>query len=386
VYITGRVKDVIIRGGRNIYPHDLEEAVGAIPGIRKGCVAVFSSPDPVSDTERLVVLAETRETGQPARERLIRAINTAAMDLLGMAADDVVLAPPHTVLKTSSGKVRRAASREYYERRGTQLRAAPVWLQFLRLASGALLPELRRSLRGIAVSLYAGYAWMMLLLVAIPLWIVVAVARRPPLARSACHMAAKLLSGLTGMRVTVTGVENLPITPHVLASNHASYVDAIVLGVVLPPAHRYAYVAKREFAQRWIPRLFLEGLEAAFVERFDAKQGVEDVARVEEVARHGASPVFFPEGTFDRQPGLREFRLGAFLVSARTGLPVVPVGIHGARSILREATWFPRLGAAAVAIGAPITPEGNDWAAAVKLRDRVRAEILRLSGEPDRVN
>jgi 1-acyl-sn-glycerol-3-phosphate acyltransferase len=386
VYITGRVKDVIIRGGRNIYPYDLEETVGAIPGVRKGCVAVFGSADPLSGTERLVVLAETRETAQPAREHLMHAIHTAAVDLLGIAADDVVLAPPHTVLKTSSGKIRRAASREYYERRGTRLRATPVWLQFLRLGLGALLPELRRSLRGIVVFLYAAYAWIVLFLVAIPLWILVALARRPPLARAACHMAARLLSRLTGMRISIAGLQNLPDTAHVLACNHASYVDAIVLGAALPPSHRYVYVAKREFAQQWIPRLFLDGLEAAFVERFDAKQGVEDVVHVEEAARAGASPVFFPEGTFDRQPGLREFRLGAFLVSARTGLPVVPVGIHGARSILREATWFPRLGAATVAIGAPIAPEGNDWAAAVKLRDRVRAEILRLSGEPDRVN
>ncbi len=385
VYITGRVKDVIIRGGRNIYPYDLEEAAGAIPGIRKGCVAVFGSPDPVSGTERLVVLAETRETGPAARERLLHAINAAALDLLGVAADDVVLVPPHTVLKTSSGKIRRAASREYYERRGTRPRPAPVWLQFLRLASAALLPELRRSLRGIVALLYAGYAWSMLFLVAIPLWILVAAARRPALSRTACHAAAKLLSRLTGIRVTVTGLENLPTTAHVLASNHASYIDAIVLGAALPPGGGYVYVAKREFARQWIPRLFLEGLEVVFVERFDAKRGVEDVVRVEEAARGGASPVFFPEGTFDRQPGLREFRLGAFLVSTRAGLPVVPVGIRGARSILRGATWFPRFGAAAVAIGAPIAPEGNDWTAAVKLRDQVRAEILRLSGEPDRL-
>ena len=71
VYLTGRVKDVIIRGGRNIYPYEVEEAVGDIPGLRKGCVAVFGSPDPVSGTERVVVRCgnprnETRATGSPA--------------------------------------------------------------------------------------------------------------------------------------------------------------------------------------------------------------------------------------------------------------------------------------------------------------------------------
>jgi acyl-CoA synthetase (AMP-forming)/AMP-acid ligase II len=64
IYLTGRIKDVIIRGGRHIYPFEIEEAVGALPGVRKGCVAVFGSPDPVLATERLVVLAE-----QPLRDR-----------------------------------------------------------------------------------------------------------------------------------------------------------------------------------------------------------------------------------------------------------------------------------------------------------------------------
>ncbi len=43
VFITGRVKDIIIRAGRNIYPHEVEEAVGEIPGMRKGGVAVFGT-------------------------------------------------------------------------------------------------------------------------------------------------------------------------------------------------------------------------------------------------------------------------------------------------------------------------------------------------------
>jgi 1-acyl-sn-glycerol-3-phosphate acyltransferase len=78
--------------------------------------------------------------------------------------------------------------------------------------------------------------------------------------------------------------------------------------------------------------------------------------------------------------------MGAFLLAARTGLPVVPVGIRGARSILRDVTWFPRFGAVTVAIGAPVAPAGGDWTDAVRLRDQVRAEILRLSLESDRLN
>jgi acyl-CoA synthetase (AMP-forming)/AMP-acid ligase II len=61
VYITGREKDIIIRGGRNISPYELEEAVGDLAGVRRGCVAVFGAADPAGGTERVGVLAETRE-------------------------------------------------------------------------------------------------------------------------------------------------------------------------------------------------------------------------------------------------------------------------------------------------------------------------------------
>ena len=93
----------------------MEDAVGAVPGVRRGCVAVFGSPDPDSGTERLVVLAETRETGAAEQNALRARIVEATVAVLGEPPDDVVLAPPHTVLKTSSGKIRRAACRELYE-------------------------------------------------------------------------------------------------------------------------------------------------------------------------------------------------------------------------------------------------------------------------------
>ncbi|WP_342585883.1 AMP-binding protein [Methylocapsa aurea] len=67
VYVTGRIKDIIIRAGRHIYPQEIEEAVAEIPGIRKGGVVAFGVADPASGTERVVVLAETRETDARAR-------------------------------------------------------------------------------------------------------------------------------------------------------------------------------------------------------------------------------------------------------------------------------------------------------------------------------
>src|SRR5437016_6972319 len=61
VYVTGRVKDIIIKGGRNLYPHEVEDLAARAEGIRKGGVVAFGLSDEGSGTEKLVVAAETRE-------------------------------------------------------------------------------------------------------------------------------------------------------------------------------------------------------------------------------------------------------------------------------------------------------------------------------------
>jgi hypothetical protein len=98
-------------------------------------VAVFASADPATGSERLVVVAETRATQLPeALAKLRQQIQSVGVDLLGTPPDDVVLAPPHTVLKTSSGKIRRAAIRELYERNALGRGGRALWLQLTRIA------------------------------------------------------------------------------------------------------------------------------------------------------------------------------------------------------------------------------------------------------------
>jgi len=105
IFITGRKKDIIIRAGRNIYPQELKEAVGKIAGVRKGNVVVFATKDTVNQTEKLVVMAETRKEN-PGKTKMLCAKKSILWQWIwwGAAADEVVLAPPGTVLKTSSGK------------------------------------------------------------------------------------------------------------------------------------------------------------------------------------------------------------------------------------------------------------------------------------------
>jgi 1-acyl-sn-glycerol-3-phosphate acyltransferase len=95
------------------------------------------------------------------------------------------------------------------------------------------------------------------------------------------------------------------------------------------------------------------------------------------------SLIVFPEGTLTRNTGLMPFRTGAFITAAQAGIPVVPVALRGVRSVLRDGRWYPRRSPISVTVAPPVAPDGKDWNAAVHLRDRVRAEILKHCGEPD---
>ena len=383
VYLTGRVKDLIIRGGRNIYPYELEEAVGELPGVRKGCVAVFASSDPANQTERLVVMAETRETDETVREQLRARIVQAATDVVGMPPDEVVLAPPHTVLKTSSGKIRRAACKEFYEGGMVSAGATPVWRQVLRMSLAALVGRLGAWRDRILASVYGAYVWLVFLVLALPTWSLAAFARRPKLAHYALNVSSRLFLLMVGVpfRASVSG--RLPAKPHVLVVNHGCYLDAIMLVAALPPSMCYAFVAKREFLEKWWTRWFFDGIGALMVERFDVRKGVEDVDQIVAALNSGRSAVVFPEGTFTPQTGVRPFRMGAFVAAARAGAPVVAAGLRGVRPMLRDKTWLPRRGHPHFSIGAIIAPAGSEWSDAVALRDGARSEIVRLSGEPD---
>ena len=382
LYITGREKDVIIRGGRNIGPYELEEAVGGVAGIRRGCVAVFGSMDAASGTERVVVLAETREVDPSRHAEVRRRINELAVSLIGAPVDDVVLAPPHTVPKTSSGKIRRLAARDYYERGPLAVNPPAVWWQLVRLAIGGVLPQLRRGWRVARGLLFAAYAW---LLFGALFSVVLAAAAISPGRRTwqIAQRCARLFFWLCRIPLAMRGRENLPPSGAVvIASNHTSYLDGAVLLAILPWRNN-AFVAKRELREGFITRTLVTGLGAQFVERFDVQKSAEHADELAQAARRGVSLIVFPEGTLVRHTGLMPFRAGAFLSAAQAAIPVVPVALRGVRSVLRDGTWYPRRAPISVTVGAPVAPDGGDWNAAVRLRDQVRKQILRHCGEPD---
>lgn len=389
VYLTGRTKDVVIKAGRNIYPHELEETLGNLEGIRAGRVTVFGSPDPKTGSERLVVLAETREKEERVLDHLRIRINALVSDLAGAPPDEVVLAPPDTILKTSSGKLRRAASRELYESGRIGKSQRSTWWQISRLVAAGFIPRLQRTWRLLRAVLYGVYARTVFWALAAPLWFFVVLLPKLSWRWTTMRLSARILARLTATPVYLHGLENLPHQerPCLYVANHASYLDSFLMVGYLP--RRFSFVAKTELQGSFISRVFLRRIRTDFVERFDAQKGVEDFQRLAAKASSGRTYLFYPEGTFTRGPGLLSFHMGAFIAAAEAGVAVVPISIRGTRSILRDSAWLPHRGVIQVHFGPPIEPpkaerQGPDsWRAAVSLRDASRAYILKHCGEPD---
>ena len=390
LHLTGRSKDIIIRAGRNLYPHELEEAVGEIKAIRKGRVVAFGSTDPITGTERLVILAETREEKTDALAHLRSLIISAAIDLVGTPPDEVLLAPPDTILKTSSGKIRRAACRELYEKGLINKPKKAVWLQMTHLILATMVPQLRRTRQLLISGLYGLYARLVFWMLAPVTWLLVIILPRPSWRWGIMRFATHLFARATGTPVSIKGREHLPPPdqPCVYIANHASYLDGPLLILVL--SRQFSFVAKEELIGRFISGLFLRRIQSEFIERFDIQQSIKDAKRLVSVAQAGQSLMFFPEGTFTRVPGLMQFHMGAFTIAAKAKVPIIPITIRGIRSIFRSDSWLPHHGALTVIIGPPINPaditvsdKSDVWNLALILRDNARKQILRNCNEPD---
>ena len=388
IFVTGRVKDIIIKGGRNLYPHEVEELAGRVDGIRKGCIVAFGLKDAGSGTEKLVVVAESREVDAARRSKIAAAITKEVSGGMGIPPDRVELIPLGSIPKTSSGKLRREETRQLYLAGTLSARKAPAWLQIARLGTAGTFKNIVRdtvlTLRRGLEMLYGVY--FILLFVA---WIIPACAgvlffKDHRAAGRYTSAALKILFFLAGIRVRVIGKEHMN-TPGVkiYASNHTSYFDVLPLMMALGVPYRF--VAKSEVRRMPFIGTFLQKMKHISFVRSDSNSRREAVEEMGSILRGGESVFVFPEGTFVPEDGVRPFQLGAFHAAVVTEVPIVPVSLAGTRQFLRDGTILPRPTIVTITLSPAVPPNpaaaASDWHEVVRLRDTVREEIARHSGE-----
>ena len=115
LFVIGRMKDIIIVGGQNIFPEDIEMVVNTVPEVYPGRVVAFGLPDEQYGTENLAVVAEIR--GEHTREiatRVERAIHKLVLATIGIAPRFVSAVPERWIVKSTAGKISRKETRERF--------------------------------------------------------------------------------------------------------------------------------------------------------------------------------------------------------------------------------------------------------------------------------
>lgn len=185
-------------------------------------------------------------------------------------------------------------------------------------------------------------------------------------------------------RETFEGRENVPTDrPFVLAPVHRSFLDfALVAGVT---KRRMRYMGKAELWKHPLGGRFLEALGAFPVHRGAADREALNTSIA--VVDAGEPLVLFPEGTRQKGPVVEPLFEGAAYVAARTGVPIVPVGIGGSERALQKGKKLPRPVKVHVVVGAPIEPPARSESGRVsrrsvhELTEQLRVEVQRLFDE-----
>ncbi|MGQ0529615.1 MAG: lysophospholipid acyltransferase family protein [Panacagrimonas sp.] len=180
-----------------------------------------------------------------------------------------------------------------------------------------------------------------------------------------------------GVPMRVRGLERLPTGAAIAVANHASYVDGIVLTAALPP--RYTFVVQDGAASWPYVGLVIQRMGVTFVNRSNPREGAAQTRALMRRVQDGESLAIFAEGTFKPEPGLLPFKNGAFLLAAKAGVPVVPVGIRGTRRFYGGGRRLPRWSVIDIEIGEAVAASHHP----AELRDAARARVLQLCGEPD---
>ena len=114
IFVSGRKKDMIIVGGKNVYPQDLESLTYEVPGVHSGRSVAFGMFDEALGTEDVVIIAEVDSDDPAAQQKIADAIRLHVTKNSAVALRYVKVVDPKWIIKTSSGKTARSANKEKF--------------------------------------------------------------------------------------------------------------------------------------------------------------------------------------------------------------------------------------------------------------------------------
>lgn len=165
----------------------------------------------------------------------------------------------------------------------------------------------------------------------------------------------RIMIKIAGIRLTVTGKENIPDEPVLYVGNHRSYFDIVTTYVAIDNV--CGYVAKKEMGRFPIFNKWMELLNCLLLDRSDIKQGLKTILAGIEQVKNGISIFIFPEGTRSQTDEMLEFKEGSLKIADKSGCAIIPVAIKGTDNVWEKHVPFIRPAKVHIHFGEPIYPK-----------------------------
>lgn len=189
-----------------------------------------------------------------------------------------------------------------------------------------------------------------------------------------------------GWKFDIQGLDNIPASGGaILCPNHTSVLDSFFVPALLP--RRVSYVGKAEYMDSWKTRYIFPALGMIPIDREGGDAGERALATAQKILEKGELFGIYPEGTRSRDGRLYRGHTGPARLALRTGAPIIPIGISGAREVMPPDAKFPTLRLpVTIRFGTPIevgryAGRANDRMVLRQLIDEVMYEIRELSGQ-----
>lgn len=194
------------------------------------------------------------------------------------------------------------------------------------------------------------------------------------------NLGLKCVQFISGIKLEVNGYENIPNNEAVLfIGNHTSFYDIIVTYPLMK--RPTGFIAKKEIQKIPFLSWWMYFVNCIFLDRKDARKGLQSVLEAADMIKNGISIFLFPEGTRSKDCKLGEFKDGGFKIATKSKCPIVPVGIQGTYNVFER--QLPRIKSSKVIVnfGKPVYTEGMERSETKQLPEMIKTRIKELSNQ-----